>query len=192
MRGFFGLACLAATLSILGVSGSARADRYDRDVDSVRLYGGLGLGFGGDLELPNGRELDLGTSIGGQFGIDFVLLRYFALGAEARISGYDIEGAGWDGRSRFIDVVAKPRLRLPLARGSELYATVPIGLTFPRFADDDTDEKLGWNIGIGGGYTHFLTSNFGLNVEPIFIIHNFDNDVQAKQFHLLLNAVFAI
>ena len=107
-----------------------------------------------------------------------------------RNTGYNIEGSG--GRSRFIDLDAKPRLRLPISRSSELYATVPIGLTLPRFDDDAFPEKAGWNIGVGAGYTHFITRRFGLNLEPIFTFHFFDNDVTAKQFHLLLNAVLAI
>jgi len=202
MRRYLGLVCVAATLTVFGVSAPAQADRYDddydNDVDNVRIYGGLGLGFGGDLELDDSPgEADLGTSIGGQFGVDFLLARYFALGAETRISGFEYEGS--NARSRFIDIVAKPRLRFPLNRRTEVYGTVPIGLTIPRIEDrpgaDALGEKLGWNVGIGGGLTWFLGNSFGLNVEPIYLIHKFDSDsgnATAKQFAVLLNAVLAL
>lgn len=200
MRRTVYLLCLAATLTVFGMSSQASADYYrDRDVDNTRIYGGLGLGFGGDLEIGND-EYDLGTSIGGQFGADFILARFFALGAEARITGFELEGTS--SRSRFIDLVAKPRLRFPLSGRAEIYATVPIGLTIPRLGDfdnDGADEKLGWNVGVGAGLTFFLTNSFGLNVEPIYLIHKFgaevgddDADATAKQFAILLNAVIAL
>ena len=71
MRRSVCLLCLAATLTVFGMSNRASADVYrDRDVDDPRLYGGLWLGFGGDLEIEDGPEYDLGTTIGGQFGAD--------------------------------------------------------------------------------------------------------------------------
>ena len=105
-------------------------------------------------------------------------------------------------RSKVIDLDFKPRLRFPLRNTPlELYVTVPLGLTVPRLGDVDTgntDGKLGWNIGAGAGLHVLLTDHFGLNIEPIWLLHRFkievavaENDFTVKQFSLMANAVLA-
>jgi len=194
----------AAALSLIGATSPAAADYDDdNDVDDTRIYGGLWLGFGGDAEFDQDNvDADLGGTLGGQFGVDFVTSRYFSLGGEARIGAAKLQDTG--DRSKLIDLDFKPRLRLPLYRlPIELYAALPVGITIPRLADiasdnsDNYDGKVGWNIGVGVGANWFITESFGLNVEPAWLMHRFkvegaNNDYTLKQFALFLNAVIAL
>jgi hypothetical protein len=203
MRTRLGISFTAVLLTLVGLSSVAAADDwdgYDRR-DRTRIYGGAWLGFGGDIEYRGNDVGNLGKTIGGQAGVDVLVARYFSLGGEVRLGGFDADG--FDDRSRLIDLDFKPRLRLPLRHTPiELYLTTPIGLTIPRLADIDgrgTDENIGWNVGFGGGANFWITHNFGLNVEPIYLIHHFgvdgtdgDDKVKIKQFAIMLNAVFAI
>jgi hypothetical protein len=206
MRRRFQVLLSVLGLTLFGATSQAAAyDRYDADHwerDRTRIYGGLWLGFGGDIEVDGlGDVGDLGKTIGGQAGVDVLVLRYLSLGGEVRVGGFDV--GNFDDRSRLIDLDFKPRLRLPLGRSPvELYATVPVGLTIPRLADVDgrgVDENIGWNVGVGGGANLWVTHNFGLNVEPIWLVHHFGTDgtdgegnVKIKQFSIMLNALFAI
>lgn len=205
-----------AVLAMFG--GAARALAQPAGADDIpplRLYGGLWLGFGGemesDLDGPLGISFqgddDLITTVGGQLGLDFVALKYLAFGAEFRFGGFNSETGDDDGldRSKLIDIDFKPRLRFPARRVPlEIYLTVPIGLTIARLSDDlfpnvDLDEKVGWNLGVGGGITYFVLRRFGLNLEPIWLMHrfkvdvpvDFEADVALRQFSLLFNAVIA-
>lgn len=180
-----------AALSVFGATSSVSADDdYDNDaIDATRLYGGVWLGFGGDAEIDGDDQFagDLETTVGGQIGLDQVVSRYFSLGAEARFGR-----AAWKAfNSKLIDLDFKPRLRLPLRRSIELYAAVPVGITIPRLDDDLPEGKTGWNIGAGAGINLFITDDFGLNAEPMWIMHDFD-DFRIKQFSLFLNAVLAL
>ena len=195
----------AVVLSIVGASSRASAERWARDdhYDPTRIYGGLWLGFGGDIEVSHvGQVGNLGKTIGGQGGVDVVVARYLSLGGEVRVGGFRI--GGFDQRNRLIDLDFKPRLRLPLdSTPLELYLTVPVGLTIPRLSDLDggrqVDNNIGWNVGVGGGLNAFITRSFAFNVEPIWLVHHFGIDgtdgngtVKVKQFAIMLNAVLAI
>jgi hypothetical protein len=189
----------AVALTVLGTASHVEARDYDRD-DPTRIYGGLWLGFGGDIEYE-GRDVgDLGKTIGGQAGVDVRVGRWLSLGGEARVGGFDV--GQFDDRNRLIDLDFKPRLYIPLHAPVEIYLAVPIGLTIPRLSDVDgrgQDENIGWNVGVGPGLNVFLTHGFGLNVEPMWMFHHFGVDgtdgndkITVKQFAVLLNAVFAI
>lgn len=189
----------AAALSLLGGVSNASADLDDNDrYDPRRLYGGLWLGFGGDAEIDGDDNFagDLETTVGGQVGLDWVTARYLSLGFEGRIGAVKWKAAD---RSKLIDLDFKPRLRFPLDNAPvELYLTLPVGLTIPRLGDigeQDGDGDLGWNIGGGAGVNVFFTESFGLNAEPIWIMHKFGagpGDYTIKQFSLMLNAVIAL
>lgn len=205
MRSYVQILLCAVVLTIVGVSSPAAADRWARDdhYDPTRIYGGLWLGFGGDIEVEHyGLVGNLGNTIGGQGGVDVVVARYLSLGGEVRVGGFHI--GGFDARNRLIDLDFKPRLRLPLDNTPlELYLTVPVGLTIPRLSDINggrqVNNNIGWNVGVGGGMNAFVTRNFAFNVEPIWLVHHFGIDgtdgngtVKVKQFAILLNAVLAI
>jgi hypothetical protein len=187
---------------MFGASSRAEARDYDYDgVDPTRLYGGLWLGFGGDAEFDGDRQFagDLETTLGGQFGVDVVVARYFSLGGEARIGASRWVRTG--DRTKLIDLAFKPRLRFPIRRTPlELYFAVPVGVTIPRLADGGppgVDGKVGWNLGVGGGLNFWITESFGLNVEPMWLVHRFGTDgpgnpdYTLKQFALFLNAAVA-
>lgn len=182
-----------AALSLFGAASRAAADDYDDDrIDPTRLYGGLWLGFGGDAEVDGDDNFagDLETTVGGQLGLDRVMSRYFSLGAEARFGR--VKWKAFNG-SKLIDLDIKPRLRIPLRAPIELYAAVPVGITIPRLRDVDNapDDSVGWNVGAGAGINFFITDDFGLNAEPMWLMHYF-GDYRLKQFSLFLNAVLAL
>jgi hypothetical protein len=207
---------LFATLVLALCSTTAvQAQDGRRDPGNVRFFGGLWLGFGGDLELEVdalGNNLDfdaeLTTTIGGQLGVDFVLHRHVALGLGYRIGAFNTEQGDDDDvdRSKLHDIVLMPRVRYPLAGFPlELYLSVPVGLTIARLSDelpgvDNIDERVGWNLGVGVGATYFVVPQFGVNLEPVWLMHQFkadgpfgvDGTYTAKQFNLLLNLVFAL
>jgi hypothetical protein len=191
----------AAVLTLFGSTSTASADLDDNDrYDPRRLYGGLWLGFSGDAEADGDDQFsgDLDTTLGGQVGMDWVAQRWISLGFEARLGA-----ARWErmkDRSKIIDLDFKPRFRFFSTGPIELYATTPVGLTIPRLADFDNrplDGNIGWNFGVGAGINVFLTDSFGLNAEPIWLMHKFGVGGDAdgytlKQFSVMLNAVILL
>jgi hypothetical protein len=192
------LLCAVALVAV-GTSSQAHARDYDH-YDSTRLYGGVWLGFGGDIEVDGGDVGDLGKTIGGQVGVDYRFLRMLSLGAEVRIGGFDVDR--FDDRNRLIDLDFKPRFYLPLHAPVEIYAAVPIGLTIPRLSDVDgrgPNENIGWNVGVGPGINVFFSHGFGINVEPMWMFHHFsadgavaNGDITVKQFAILINLLFGV
>ncbi len=213
IRGLLVLATLVAAHSLLPDSAHAW-DRYHRDRPShLRLLGGAHFGFVGELEPERSGTIfaddyDLATTYGGHFGVDAVVFRFFAIGGEARFSAFNTEEAeARDVRRSFLlEFDAKPRLRFAFARERmEFYFSTPLGLTVPILsrdinADGRIDGKPGFNLGIGGGFTFFITERFGLNVEPMYVMRWFavdvpgrdDVDVRMRQFTLFTNAVIAL
>jgi opacity protein-like surface antigen len=181
----------------------------------LRILAGLHFGFGGhldiDAETPLGivtsRDPDLDPSVGLQAGVDYLLIDYFALGGELRLSWWKPEnniGIGEDpDRSLFVDIDVKPRgfyrfSGFPL----EVYGTMPLGLSFASINDDiPMDGGAGFNLGFGAGANYFFTSHLGVNMELLGVWHWFDGEVdlgnadtdnRTAQFYWVLNAVFAI
>jgi hypothetical protein len=206
---------LTALLACLGVTGVAHADRYNREPAApsrLRLLGGVHFGIGGTLEGDNDSpfdgSLDLATTYGGHLGVDAVVFRFFAIGGEARFSAFNTEDAEARNidRSFLVDLDVKPRLRIPFVHERfELYFSTPVGLTIPILADEiaadgRVDGKVGWNLGIGGGMTFFITRHFGINLEPMYVMRWFgvegpagsEVDLKMRQFTLFTNAVLAI
>ncbi|MET0285269.1 MAG: hypothetical protein ABW352_12395 [Polyangiales bacterium] len=185
---------------MIGSATQAQARDYDDRYDSTRLYGGLWLGFGGDIEVEGYDVGDLGKTIGGQVGVDVKVLRILSLGGEVRIGGFDV--GRFDERNRLIDLNFKPRIYLPINAPVEIYGAVPVGITIPRFSDTEggsLDENVGWNIGVGPGINVWLTNNFGLNVEPMWLFHHFstdsriaNGDITVKQFAIFINALIGL
>jgi hypothetical protein len=216
LRGLLVLSVLIATQAF---SGHALAwDRYHRSGEParpsrLRLLAGAHFGIAGELEPVDddtvfGGPQDLATTYGGHFGVDAVIFRFFAMGGEARFSAFNTEDAEARNidRSFLLEFDAKPRLRIPLARERmEFYFSTPLGLTIPILSDDINangriDGKPGFNLGIGGGFTFFITHRFGLNIEPMYVMRWFavdragggDVDLRMRQFTLFTNAVIAL
>lgn len=183
------------------------------DPGKLRILGGLHFGGGGEVHVdpegPGSAEADLRPLVGLQAGVDYVLMEYFALGGELRLTWWKPDdndlGAGDVGRSMFFDIDVKPRGRyqfrnIPL----EVYGTLPMGLSIAAINDDlNMDGGAGFNLGLGAGATYFFTSRLGVNAEMLGVWHWFDgeingviNDVdtdnRAAQFYFMINGVFAI
>lgn len=181
----------SAILLFFATTSPAAARDYEDGIDPFRLYGGLWLGFNGDADIDGDHEFagDLKTTVGGQVGVDAVVLRHLSLGGEARFGAVRWKVGD---SSKLIDLDFKPRLRFPLRSAPvEFYATVPVGITIPRVPDNAPDAKTGWNFGAGAGINFFFTKDIGINAEPMWLMHDF-GDYRLKQFSLFLNLVLAL
>jgi hypothetical protein len=181
-----------------------------------RIMAGLHFGFGGELDvdvdtgfgLISANDPDLEPTIGLHAGAEYLLMEYFALGGELRLSWWKPErnitpGSQSDpDRSMYVDINVKPRGRytfssIPL----EVYGTLPLGLSVAAVNDDiPMDGGPGFNLGFGGGVTYFFTPHIGVNTELLGVWHWFDGkldvgtdtDNRTAQFYWFLSAVFAI
>jgi hypothetical protein len=181
-----------------------------------RVLAGFHFGFAGTLkvdpaagfQLVNANPPGLEPTMGLHVGVDYLLMKYFTLGAELRLSWWKPKGnitvtsQSDPDRSLFVDVDIKPRGRyafdnIPL----EVYGTMPLGLS--GAAVDDTlpmDGGPGFNLGIGAGAIYMLTPRFGFCTELLGVWHWFDGklavgtdtDNRAAQLYWMLNLVFAI
>jgi hypothetical protein len=185
-------------------------------VGKWRILAGLHFGFGGELStdvdtgfgLVTGNDPDLEPTIGLQAGVDYLLMEYFAIGGELRLSWWKPErnitpGSQSDpDRSMYVDINVKPRGRYTFSNiPLELYGTLPFGLSFAAISDDvPMDGGPGFNLGFGGGLTYFFTPRVGINTEILGVWHWFDGELdvgpdtdnRTAQFYWMLNAVFAI
>jgi hypothetical protein len=177
----------------------------------LRILGGLHFGGGGDLRVdPDGgggtAEFSLAPVVGLQAGVDYVMMKYFALGGELRATFWNTkDGADGDlGRSTYIDIDVKPRGRYAFDFPLEVYGMMPMGLTIAALNDDlNADGGAGFNLGFGGGATYFFTDKIGVNSEMAAIWHWFsaeypgfvgttDAGMRTAQFYLFLNFVYAL
>ncbi|HEX6245088.1 MAG TPA: outer membrane beta-barrel protein [Polyangiales bacterium] len=203
----------AVSVSASASGPRASSSRYrSANPGRIRINAGLHFGGGGEWHLdPEGPagdlEADLDPHVGIQAGAEYILMKYFALGGELRLTWWkpdDDELIGGDvDRSMFFDLNIKPRGRYEFDRFPlEVYGTLPMGLSIAAMNDDTgLDTGAGFNLGFGGGATYFLTSMFGLNAELLGVWHWFDADTDATdvdtdnrvaQFYFLLNAVIAL
>jgi hypothetical protein len=200
------------------VSVSANASASPRVTSSrssrqgpLRIYGGLHFGGGGeykvDFDGPGDGDIDLDPQVGLQAGADYVLMKYFAIGGELRLTWWkpeEVLNQSVD-RSMFFDIDVKPRGRYEFSNiPLEVYGTMPMGLSIAALNDDmGMDGGAGFNLGFGGGATYFFTSMIGVNLEMLGVWHWFDgelngivmdvdSDNKTAQFYLFANAVFAL
>ncbi|MFM2416285.1 MAG: hypothetical protein RL385_1008 [Pseudomonadota bacterium] len=177
---------------------ASRIARPSGPVGPLRVYGGMRVGFGGQFKdradnnvgfaVPNevtsswlgGSDLDADPSIGFQFGVDYVLMDYFAIGGETRFNWVKVDG--FDDRIMLWDLVAKPRGRyqlnnLPL----ELYATLPVGLSIANFDDGSgIDGGAGATLGLAGGANYFFNEHMGINAELGALFHWIHGEVDTQ------------
>lgn len=186
------------------------------EVGPWRIMTGMHFGFAGELDtdVPAGVLLlipeapDLEPTIGLHAGVEYLLMEYFALGGELRLSWWKpvrniVFAAQSDpDRSLYVDINVKPRGRyafssIPL----EVYGTLPLGLSVASINDDlPMEGGPGFNLGFGGGATYFITPRIGVNAELLGVWHWFDGklnvgpdtDNRTAQLYWFLNAVFAI
>lgn len=221
----FGLVCVSVSASAQdeAVQETGEVELSSADMDGaaagsagpLRFYGGFRIGFGGEVENdPDGgtsSDDDLLATPGLQLGADYVLMDYFAAGAELRFgwTNSDFRDDNDVGRDLFVDIDVKPRGRYQLSNiPLEVYATLPLGLTLIATNDDTEDltggnelsQGPGFNLGIGGGATYFFSDHLGVNAEMAYLLYwwgaEVDNggesDLSAGQFTLFFNAVYAL
>jgi hypothetical protein len=179
-------------------------------VGPLRINVGLHLGLGGDLKLEADEgggesEDDLLVTPGLQAGADYVVMDYFSIGGELRLSWFNTDG-GDDadiGRSMFFDLDVKPKGRYAFSKiPLEVYGTLPLGLSVAAMNDDTgLDGGAGFNLGFGPGATYFFTDRIGINTEMLGVFHwwgveaeNGLGEASARtgQFYWFFNGVFAI
>lgn len=191
---------------------SSGLGRSSGAVGPLRINAGLHLGLGGSLvtdpDGPGGDfDDDMLVTPGLQAGADYVVMDYFSIGGELRLSWFNTDG-GDDAdvdRSMFFDLDVKPKGRyafnnIPL----EVYGTLPMGLSVAALNDDTgADGGAGFNLGFGPGATYFFTDRIGINTEMLGVFHWFGSSVDSQfgsaeasnrtgQFYWFINGVFAI
>jgi hypothetical protein len=185
----------------------------------LRILAGMHFGGGGELRSdPDGpgptSESSLRPLIGLQAGVDYVLMKYFAIGGEFRFTRFNTND--YDdldiGRSTFIDIDVKPRGRYAFDFPLEVYGTMPMGLSFAALNGDieefpgvnDASGGAGFNLGFGGGANYFFTDKFGVNSEMLAVWHWFGTEIETvgglsgeasnrtAQFYFFINGIFAL
>lgn len=165
----------------------------------LTVFGGVRLGLGGEAQADPGGEDDMISTLGLQGGADYVIMDYFAIGGELRISawGTDFQDDADNGRSLLFDFVARPRGRyvfegMPL----EAYGTLPLGLSIPSINDDwSADGAAGFTLGIGAGANYFVSDRLGFGGELIYMKHwigietNFASGVVGRDYDLSLGQI---
>jgi hypothetical protein len=167
--------------------------------DGLRLNGGLGFGFGGQLKLKGDAGTtkdDVVPTIGFYGGLEYAFLRFLSLGGEVGLAWWYTDtrqdppaGAQDTSRDLQLDVLARPKLRIPIG-SLEVYGVVPIGLSY-YFPSDDlggsvlgTSAKLkpgpGFAAGVSAGATLFLLDFLGLNLELGYLHRGYRTTYEAK------------
>jgi hypothetical protein len=179
---------------------------------TVSLYVGGLVGFGGSYHVEAGSidsETDLAPTWGLQLGLDYVIHKYFALGAEFRTLGV-ISDLGSDAnldRELYLDLVLKPRGRYVFeSSGVEVYGTLPVGLTVPVIPDHyAADTSVGVTLGVGVGASYFFTSHFGVSSDLVWLWHRYSAErtdissgtveevgIDTRQITLFANLIYAL
>jgi len=151
---------------------TSSAPRAPREaVGALRVYGGFRLGVGGGFKPtdPDADFLALAKATPGlQLGVDYVVMEYFAIGAETRLS-WPGQKEGDSDRIMLWDLVLKPRARKLLdSYPLEIYAAMPIGVTVANMDNDARPEQTGKahaTLGLSGGGYYFFHQHMGVNAE---------------------------
>ena len=146
---------------------------------ALRVYGGMRVGVGGGFKTVKPSHNVILTSPatpGIQVGADYVLHKYFALGAETRLNWAGTR----DGNERVMiwDLVVRPRSHYQLpSMPVELYGAVPVGLSVTNWPEDNATGKAGATLGLTGGANYFFTSHLAVNLEMGWLWHWVRNEI---------------
>jgi hypothetical protein len=197
----------------LATSSTAFAQDLQNSEDGY-LAPKLVLGLGGEMEFdpegPGSLEDDLELTYG--FGLAYMhpLHQYFSLGGQVIVASWQTEtGEELDtDRSTYLDVSLVPQLKYPVSDNVELYASIPLGLTFNFLGgEQDEDEEVGtgvgFNLALMLGARFALGDSWGLLAEVGYAIHSFthtvevgpvegDVDISLGQIGLNIGAWFAL
>jgi hypothetical protein len=132
----------------------------------LRLYAGARIGVGGGFK-PKGFKPGLysaSPSPGAAVGFDWVIFKYFAMGAETRLTWIKQESSNQ--KYMLWDLGLKPRVLYRIKpQPIEIYLAVPGGLTVNK--PDQSWEKghISGSVGVSGGATYFFNDAWALNAE---------------------------
>jgi hypothetical protein len=215
MRARFVSIALSTVCAAL-LSSTALAQNLENDTDGY-FAGKLLLGFGGDAELDIedlggfDPETDMELSYG--LGIAYMhpLHENFVLGGQLGIASWTtdaFEDADLD-RNSWIDISLVPQVRIAVTEIVELYASLPLGITFDFIGEDDfagaeIGTGFGFNFALMFGARVALDDDWGLLGELGYALHNFthgteilgqegpDLEISAGQLQLNLGAYFSL
>lgn len=152
------------------------AAQSDAQEGAIRVGGGLVTGFAGELSLDF--ELDildgddnLIPAVGFDLFVEYVMMRYVALGARSSFVFWNSDDADRAGNGRsFVwafSPYAKGRYPFEIAGfASEASLMLPLGLSVSRPNGDlggagEINTGVGFNLAILGGFTFFFTDTIG-------------------------------
>lgn len=202
----------------LTVSSSALAQNIENDTHAY-LAGKLLLGFGGDAELEaddlGGLDPDTETDMELSYGLGFAYMHplheNFVLGGQLGLASWTtdlFEDFDLD-RSMWIDLSVVPQGRIAVTKIIELYASLPLGLTFDFFGEDDfaggeVGTGVGFNFALMFGVRVAIDEDWGMLGELGYALHSFshptevlgmdgpDFDVSAGQLQLNVGAYYSL
>jgi len=177
----------AITAIAICVSSSALAQDLKNE-DDGHFAAKLMLGFGGEAEVEvddiAGFEFDAGgqTDMEMTYGVGLSYMHplheYFALGGQLALLSWTTDGLeDTDAdRSSMIDLSLVPQLKYAVMDNLELYASLPLGLTFGFFGEDeiltlDVGGGFGFNAALMLGARVALSDGFGLLGELGYAYH---------------------
>ena len=179
---------LAALWSLLLSAPAALAQNADFPM-GPQFAAKLMLGLGGEVELdPDGTTLDLEDDLEVTWGVGvhflFPVIKWFAIGGQIAVQSWKPDFA--DDSNVLLDIVALPAGLLPVSDKVQLYASVPVGISFDFVGDDDWLGGIG-DIGTGFGFTiglmlgaqFALSDSFGLLAELGYVGHGWEHEAEA-------------
>jgi hypothetical protein len=137
---------------------------------------GFHYGFGGEVE-QGAAGIPADSTFGFNLRGDVPVERYLLLGPLLQFGAWRPDTSPTPSRNFYIDLSLFVRARLPITTEStnfQLWAGVPIGVSFDIFGDDVAGASavgLGWNVGVSvGGAVHF-SPKLGLFAEVGWLQH---------------------
>ena len=170
-------------------------------VRSTQFEAYLVTGFGGSVSLSQdgfgSGDADLDPTVGLGLRLDLPLGDMITLGPIAELHSYQTDGA--TGRDLALDAGLVLRVGHVFNAGGmdlDVYGAVPAGFTV-YFPDDDfdSDNFIGFNVGLFGGAQLFVTRRVGIMAEMGWQLHNVYNDestLTANQFRMNVGAVLRL
>jgi len=213
MRARFALFLICA----FAVSSSALAQDLENENDG-HFIGKLMLGFGGEAEIEaddlggaDGQD-DMEMTYGLGFAYMHPLHEHFALGGQLAFLSWTtefLEDIDAD-RSVMLDLSVVPQGKYAVRNNIELYASLPLGLTFDFFGEDDwfgaeVGGGVGFNLALMLGVRVAIDDSWGLLGELGYAYHAFshtlevpvtsteiDLDISMGQFGINLGGWFSL
>jgi hypothetical protein len=183
------------TALLICASSSALAQDLQNETDG-HFAGKLMLGFGGEAEVET-EDAVLGFDASGQndmetsygLGLSYMhpLHDYFALGGQLALLSWTTDALedGDADRSTMLDISLVPQVKYAVMDNLELYASLPLGLTFDFFGEDEyfnleVSGGFGFNVALMLGARVALSDGFGLLGELGYSYHSFSHELKEE------------